>query len=338
MSANVLVTRRIPDESIRMLDTACGVVDVNPHDRAMTRTEFLKAVRGRDGLLCLLTEDIDDEVLDIAPGLKGIAMYAVGYNNVDVDACTRRGIPVTNTPDVLTDTTADIAWALIFATARRVAEGDRFVREGRFTGWGPLLMLGADVSGKTLGIIGAGRIGTATARRAAGFSMPVVYASRRRNEAIERLGARFRTLDDLLRESDFVSLHVPLTPETTHLISDRELDRMKPSAYLINTTRGPVVDEKALVRALRGGAIAGAGLDVFEREPELEPGLTELENAVLLPHVGSGTVATRIKMGNTAAANLIAMVSGEDPPNCVNPEWKQHRTRVTGQPLKPSTP
>ena len=325
MNSNVLVTRRIPDESIRMLEAACGVVDVNPHDRALTRGEFLEAVRDRDGLLCLLTEDIDDEVLDISPGLKGVAIYAVGYNNIDVDACTRRGIPVTNTPDVLTDTTADVAWALMFAAARRVAEGDRYVREGRFTGWGPLLMLGSDVTGATLGIVGAGRIGTATARRAAGFSMPIVYASRRRNEAMEDLGARYLPLDDLLRESDFVSLHVPLTPETTHLIGERELDLMKPTAYLVNTTRGPVVDEKALVRALRGGVIAGAGLDVFEREPELEPGLADLENVVMLPHVGSGTVATRIRMGNTAAANLIAMVNGADPPNCVNPEWKAHR-------------
>jgi len=326
VNSNVLVTRRIPDESIGMLKGACGVVDVNPHDRAMTRAEFLEAVQGRDGLLCLLTEDIDDEVLDISPGLRGVAIYAVGYNNIDVDACTRRGIPVTNTPGVLTDTTADIAWALIFATARRVAEGDRFVRSGRFTGWGPLLMLGSDVTGKTLGIVGAGRIGTATARRAAGFSMPVVYASRKRNATIEGTGARYLPLDDLLRESDFVSLHVPLTPETTHLIGARELDLMKPTAYLINTTRGPVVDEKALVQALRNGLIAGAGLDVFEREPELEPGLADLENAVILPHVGSGTVATRLRMGNMAAANLIAMVNGEDPPNCVNPEWKQFRT------------
>ena len=326
MNSNVLVTRRIPDESIGILEAACGVVDVNPHDRAMTRDEFLASARGRDGLLCLLTEDIDDEVLDLSPGLKGVAIYAVGYNNIDVDACTRRGIPVTNTPDVLTDTTADIAWALMFATARRVAEGDRYVREGRFSGWGPLLMLGSDVTGATLGIVGAGRIGTATARRAAGFSMPIVYASRRRSEAIERVGARYLPLDDLLRESDFVSLHVPLTTETTHLISERELELMKPTAYLINTTRGPVVDEKALVRALRDGVIAGAGLDVFEREPELEPGLADLENVVMLPHVGSGTVATRIRMGNTAAANLIAMVNGADPPNCVNPEWKEYRT------------
>ncbi len=326
MNSNVLVTRRIPDESIGMLEAAFGVVDVNPHDRAMTREEFLAAARDRDGLLCLLTEDIDDEVLDLSPGLKGVAIYAVGYNNIDVGACTRRGIPVTNTPDVLTDTTADVAWALMFAAARRVAEGDRYVREGRFSGWGPLLMLGSDVTGATLGILGAGRIGTATARRAAGFSMPIVYASRRRSEAIERLGARYLPLDDLLRESDFVSLHVPLTPETTHLISERELDLMKSTAYLINTTRGPVVDEKALVRALRDGVIAGAGLDVFEREPELEPGLADLENVVMLPHVGSGTVATRIRMGNTAAANLIAMVNGADPPNCVNPEWKEYRT------------
>ncbi len=326
MNSNVLVTRRIPDESIGMLEAALGVVDVNPHDRAMTREEFLASARDRDGLLCLLTEDIDDEVLDLSPGLKGVAIYAVGYNNIDVDACTRRGIPVTNTPDVLTDTTADVAWALMFATARRVAEGDRYVREGRFSGWGPLLMLGSDVTGATLGIVGAGRIGTATARRAAGFSMPVVYTSRRRNATIECVGARYLPLDDLLRESDFVSLHVPLTPETTHLISERELDLMKSTAYLINTTRGPVVDEKALVRALRDGVIAGAGLDVFEREPELEPGLADLENVVMLPHVGSGTVATRIRMGNTAAANLIAMVNGADPPNCVNPEWNEYRT------------
>ncbi len=308
-----------------MLEAACGVVDVNPHDRAFSREEFLEAVRERDGLLCLLTEDIDDEVLDISPGLRGVAIYAVGYNNIDVDACTRWGIPVSNTPGVLTDTTADIAWALIFATARRVAEGDRFVRDGRFTGWGPLLMLGSDVTGSTLGIIGGGRIGTATARRAAAFSMPVVYTSRRRNATIECVGARYRPLDELLKESDFVSLHVPLTPDTTHLIGARELDLMKPTAYLVNTTRGPVVDEKALVQALRNGVIAGAGLDVFEQEPELEPGLADLENVVMLPHVGSGTVSTRVRMGNMAAANLIAMVNGEDPPNCVNPEWKQYR-------------
>jgi lactate dehydrogenase-like 2-hydroxyacid dehydrogenase len=308
-----------------MLETACEVVEVNPHDRALTRREFLEAVRGRDGLLCLLTETIDDEALDAAAGIRGIANYAVGYNNIDVAACTRRGIPVSNTPGVLTDTTADLAWALMFAVARRVVEGDRMVRSGGFIGWGPLMMLGTDITGKTLGIIGGGRIGTATAARAAGFSMRVLYTSRHRHEPIEALGAQYRSLDGLLREADFVSIHVPLTPETTHLIGARELSLMKPTAFLINTARGPIVDEKALVAALRERRIAGAGLDVFEREPELEPGLTDFDNVVLLPHVGSATVATRVKMGNTAAANLIAMLAGEDPPNCINPDWKQYR-------------
>ena len=325
MSTNVYVTRRIPDESIRMLEDACDVVDVNPHDRALTRTEFLEVVQGRDGLLCLLTETVDDEVLDAAAGVKGVANYAVGFNNIDVDACTRRGIPVSNTPDVLTDTTADLAWALMFSVARRIVEGDRYVRDGKFKGWGPLMLLGDDLTGKTLGIVGGGRIGMATAARAVGFSMPVLYTSRNRHEDIEAIGAQYRSLDDLLQASDFVSIHVPLMPETTHLIGSRELNLMKSTAYLINTARGPIVDEKALVTALRNGIIAGAGLDVFEREPELEPGLADLDNAVIVPHVGSGTVATRIKMGNKAAINLIAMVKGEEPPDCVNPEWKQGR-------------
>jgi len=325
MSTNVYVTRRIPDESIRMLEDACDVVDVNPHDRALTRTEFLEAVQGRDGLLCLLTETVDDEVLDAAAGVKGVANYAVGFNNIDVDACARRGIPVSNTPDVLTDTTADLAWALMFSVARRIVEGDRYVRDGKFKGWGPLMLLGDDLTGKTLGIVGGGRIGMATAARAVGFSMPVLYTSRNRHEDIEAIGAQYRSLDDLLQASDFVSIHVPLMSETTHLIGPRELNLMKSTAYLINTARGPIVDEKALVSALRNGIIAGAGLDVFEREPELEPGLADLDNAVIVPHVGSGTVATRIKMGNKAAINLIAMVNGEEPPDCVNPDWKQHR-------------
>jgi len=301
------------------------VVDVNPHDRALTRSEFLEAVKGRDGLLCLLTETVDDEVLDAAAGVKGVANYAVGFNNIDVDACTRRGIPVSNTPDVLTDTTADLAWALMFSVARRIVEGDRYVRDGKFKGWGPLMLLGDDLTGKTLGIVGGGRIGMATAARAVGFSMPVLYTSRNRHEDIEAIGAQYRSLDDLLQASDFVSIHVPLMPETTHLIGPRELNLMKSTAYLINTARGPIVDEKALVSALRNGIIAGAGLDVFEREPELEPGLADLDNAVIVPHIGSGTVATRIKMGNKAAINLIAMVKGEEPPDCVNPEWKQGR-------------
>ncbi|MBM3263316.1 MAG: D-glycerate dehydrogenase [candidate division Zixibacteria bacterium] len=325
MGYNVYVAQRIPDESIRLLEAECETVEVNPHDRPLTRAEFLKAIRGRDGLLCLLTETVDEEALDAAVGVRGIANYAVGFNNIDVAACTRRGIPVSNTPGVLTDTTADLAWALMFAVARRVVEGDRMVREGRFTGWGPLMILGTDITGKTLGIVGGGRIGRATAARAAAFSMKTLYYSRQRHPEIEAVGAQYRLLDDLLRESDYVSIHVPLNKETIHLISARELALMKPGAFLINTARGPVVDEKALVAALREGRIAGAGLDVFEREPELEPGLADLENVVLLPHVGSATVETRIKMGNMAATNLLAMIRGEEAPNCINPEWKNFR-------------
>lgn len=325
MGTNVYVTRKIPEESIRILEAACDVVDVNPHDRALTRDEFLNEVRGRNGLLCLLTETIDDEALDAAAGIKGVANYAVGYNNIDVPAATRRGIPVSNTPGVLTDTTADLAWGLMFAIARRIVESDRFVRDGKFHGWDPLMFLGTDITGQTLGIVGGGRIGAATAKRAAGFSMRVLYTSRNRHDEIEAIGAEYRSLDDLLRESDYVSIHTPLSTETTHLIGERELNLMKPSAFLINTSRGPVVHEAALVQALRENRIAGAGLDVFEREPELEPGLAELDNVVIVPHIGSASTATRTAMGNVAATNLIAMLRDEDPPNCVNPEYLTYR-------------
>jgi glyoxylate reductase len=321
MTSNVYVTRKIPEESIEILRAACDIVDINPHDRALSRDEFLSEIEGRDGLLCLLTETVDDEALDAAKGVRGIANYAVGYNNIDVPAATRRGIPVSNTPGVLTDTTADLAWGLMFAVARRIVESDCFMREGRFHGWDPLMLLGTDITGKTLGILGGGRIGAATARRAAGFSMPVVYHSRNRHPEIEGLGAEYRSMDALLQESDYVSIHTPLTDETTHLIGSRELGLMKPSAFLINTSRGPVVDEAALVDALRRGKIAGAGLDVFEREPDMEPGLADLDNVVIVPHIGSGTVATRTAMGNMAATNLIAMLRGENPPDCVNPDY-----------------
>ena len=246
MSTNVYVTKLIPEESLQILREACEVVDVNPHDRALTRNEFLAAVRGRDGLLSLLTESVDDEALEAAAGIRGIANYAVGYNNIDVAAATRRGIPVSNTPGVLTDTTADLAWGLMFAIGRRIVESDVFVRQGKFHGWDPLMFLGTDITGKTLGILGGGRIGAATAKRAAGFDMPLIYHSRNRHEEIEALGAQYRDLDTLLTESDYVSIHTPLTEETTHLIGSRELALMKPTAFLINTSRGPVVDEAAL--------------------------------------------------------------------------------------------
>ena len=286
----------------------------------MDRQKLLERIAGQEGLLCTITDRIDAEVLDRAPALKVIANYGVGFEHIDVDAATRRGIPVTNTPGVLTETTADLAFALILATARRVVEGDQRVREGKFQYWAPLLFLGQEVSGKTLGIIGMGRIGQAVARRAAGFGMKLLYHSRTRLSPAEEqeLRASFQPLETLLREADFVTLHVPLTPHTRHLIGSRELELMKHSAYLINTARGPVVDEAALVAALRQGQIRGAGLDVYEKEPELCPGLADLENVVLLPHVGSATVETRTRMALMAAENLLAGLRGDPPPNCLN--------------------
>ena len=321
MGWNVFVTRRIPQPGIDLLLEHCERVDVNPEDRVLTREERLEGVRGRDGVVCLLTDPMDEEVFEAAKGAKIFANYAVGYNNIDVEAATRHGVMVTNTPGVLTDATADMAWALLFAVARRIVESDRYNRAGKFKGWGPMLFLGGDITGQTLGIVGAGRIGTAMALRSVGFKMSVLYTDAVRNETLEReLGAEQVDLDELLRTSDFVSIHVPLMPETTHLIGARELDLMKETAYLINTSRGPVVDEKALVEALKAKKIAGAGLDVYENEPEMAPGLAELDNAVLAPHIASATVQTRTKMAMMAAGNLVAGLKGETPPNLVNPE------------------
>ncbi|EAX47745.1 D-isomer specific 2-hydroxyacid dehydrogenase, NAD-binding [Thermosinus carboxydivorans Nor1] len=318
---NVYVTRRIPDTALDVLRQRCNV-EVNPEDRVLTRDELLAKVTGRDAVLCLLTDTIDDAVLAAAgKQCRIFANYAVGYNNIDVAAATKRGIFISNTPDVLTAATADMAWALLFAVARRVVEGDKFTRAGKFHGWGPLLMLGQEVTGKTVGIIGAGRIGAAFARRAKGFDMKILYTGRSRKPDFEReTGATYVDFDTLLREADFISLHVPLTPETYHLIGERELKLMKPTAILINTARGPVVDEKALVAALRRGEIWGAGLDVFENEPALAEGLAELDNVVIPPHLGSATLETRTKMGLVAVENILAALDGRMPPNCLNPE------------------
>ena len=317
----VLVTGRLPEEVMGVIRKEHHV-EAHGEDRPMERQGLLGLVGDRDGLLCMITDRVDEEVLDRAPQLKMIANLAVGYDNIDVAAATVRGILVSNTPGVLTDATADITFALILATARRVVEGDRRTRAGEFRFWAPLQFLGREVSGKTLGIIGLGRIGKAVAKRAQGFDMQILYHSRRRLEVSEenRLGVSYADFNGLLEQSDFVSLHVPMTHETRHLIGLRELGAMKPSAYLINTSRGPVVDEPALLEALRGGRIGGAGLDVYENEPSVTPGLTELKNVVLLPHVGSATIETRTRMGLKAAENLLAGLRGKRPPDCLNPE------------------
>lgn len=324
----VYVTRLLPGEALSRLEGECEV-EVNPEERAPTKEEIIEHVRDKDGLLCLLTDKVDSEVMDSAPNLKVISNYAVGFDNIDVKAATERGIVVTNTPGVLTETTADLAWALLMAVARRIVEADKFTREGKFKGWSPTLLLGSDVYGKTLGIIGFGRIGRAVARRAKGFEMRVLYYDiERAPEEVEReLNAQYVDLEALLKEADYISIHAPLTPETHHMIGERELKMMKPTAYLINTARGPIVDERALVRALKEGWIAGAALDVYENEPELTPGLAELPNVVLAPHIGSASAETRTKMAEMAVSNLLSVLKGERPENIVNPEvWGRRRT------------
>ena len=317
----VLVTRRLPDKAMRLLYETCEV-ELNPYDRVMTEDEIIQGVSDKQGLLCLLTDTVNAAIMDAGKNLEIISNYAVGFNNIDVKAATERRILVTNTPGVLTETTADLAWALLMATARRIVEADGFMRRGDYKGWGPMLLLGGDVYGKTLGLVGMGRIGCAMARRAIGFNMRVLYYDvNRLSEDEERdLNLEYADFDEVLKESDFVSLHVPLVPSTKHLIGARELSLMKPTSYLINTSRGPVVDEKALVEALRFRRIAGAGLDVYENEPMMAPGLAQLDNAVLLPHIASASVDTRTKMGTMAVSNLIAGLAGKLPPNCVNPE------------------
>lgn len=321
MARKILVTGRLPEEIIAGL-AARFEVTAQHEDRPMERQRLLASIGDREGLLCMITDAVDKELLERAPHLKMIANMGVGYNNIDVTAASARGIPVSNTPGVLTEATAELAFALLLAVARRVVEGDRSVRAGEFKYWAPFLFLGTEVSGKTLGIIGMGRIGQAVAQRARSFNMSVLYCNRRRIEASEeeKLGARYASLKELLATSDFVSLHVPLTAETRYLIGRNELAQMKSSAYLINTSRGPVVNETELLAALESKRIAGAGLDVYEHEPALTPGLTLLDNVVLLPHVGSATLETRMRMAKIAVQNLIAGMRGESPPNLVNPE------------------
>jgi glyoxylate reductase len=318
----IVVTRRLPEPALEWLREA-GDTWVSPHDRPLDASELREAVAGADAVLTLLHDRVDGALLDAAgEQLRCVANVAVGFDNVDVAAASERGVVVTNTPGVLADATADLTMALILAVTRRVGEGERWVRAGRSWSWGMFFLLGAGLTGKTLGVVGLGGIGRAVARRALGFGMEIAYTSPRRAPAeVEDAlgGARHVALEELLRTSDVVTLHCPLTPATHHLIDARALSLMRPSAFLVNTARGPVVDEAALVEALRGGALAGAGLDVYEHEPDVHPGLLELDNVVLLPHLGSATVETRTAMAMLAAENAIAVLEGRHPPTPVNP-------------------
>lgn len=317
----VFITRNIPSSAIELLKKSCDV-EINTLDRVLDKQELIEKVKGRNAILCLLTDTIDDEVFQAAGSQCRIfANYAVGYNNIDIQAANRRKIVITNTPGVLTDATADLSWALLFSVARRIVEADRFTREGKFKGWAPELFLGLDITGKTLGVIGAGRIGSNFARKAKGFSMKILYYDVKRNFEFEKeTGAKFVELEILLKDADFISVHVPLLPQTQHLIGEKEFSMMKKTAILINTSRGPVIDEKALVDALKKGKIWGAGLDVYENEPAIEPDLFSLDNVVLLPHIASATIETRTRMAIMAAENILAFFRGEIPPNIVNPE------------------
>ncbi len=317
--SKIFVTREIPEIGINLLKEKDHEVSIGPEDK-ISKEELLEGVKGVDAILSVLTEKIDGEVMDAAgEQLKIIANYAVGYNNIDVAEAKKRNIIVTNTPGVLTEAVAEHTIAFLFAIAERIVEADRFTRAGKYKAWGPKMLLGADIQGKTLGIIGLGRIGSAVAQRMQdGFDVKIIYHDLKRNEELEeKFGMEYRELDDLLKESDFVSLHTALTDETRHLINAEKLALMKPSAYLINTARGPIVDEAALVEVLKEKKIAGAALDVFENEPELAPGLVDLDNVVLTPHIASATEGTRNKMSEIAANNVIAVLDGKEPLNPV---------------------
>jgi glyoxylate reductase len=318
--ARIVVTRRIPEPALDLLRTA-GDVWVSAHDRPLARDELLEAVAGADAVVALLHDQVDVALLTAAgPGLRIVANVAVGYDNIDVEAATDRGVLVTNTPGVLTDATADLAMALILMVTRRLGEGERLIRARAPWRWHMFMMLGSGLQSKTLGIVGLGAIGQATARRARAFGMDVVYAQRSQAPAAVEgaIDARRCELDELFATADVVSLHCPMTPQTRHLVDARRLRQMRSSSYLVNTARGPIVDEAALAMALRHGDIAGAALDVFEREPEVEAELLRLDNAVLVPHLGSATLETRTEMAMLAARNVIASLKGAAPPTPVN--------------------
>ena len=322
----ILVTQKVPDPAYPLLE-AIGDVEANMEEGVIwPYEELMRRGPGHDYIYSLLTDNIDANFLqacaDASPRLRMVANMAVGFNNIDVEAATRLGIAISNTPGVLSDTTADLAFALLMATARRIPEAERYLRAGKYTGWGPLLFCGAEVHHSTLGLIGAGRIGKLVAKRARGFDMKVLYYDvyRMSPEDEQEYHLTYLPMDDVLQQSDFISVHTPYMPSTHHLISDREFSLMKPTAILINTARGPIVDEKALVRALQNNTIAGAGLDVFENEPAVEPELVTMENVVILPHIASASLKTRTLMATMASDNIVAHFHGERPPNILNPE------------------
>lgn len=319
----IYITRKIPESGLNLLADFFGNNSIRYFNEPnpIPREVLLKEIKGCDALLTMLTDKIDAEVMDTAgPQLKIIANYAVGYDNIDVKEATKRKICVTNTPGILTETTADLAWALILASARRLGEGERLVRASQWAGWNPTLLLGVDVYGKTLGIYGMGRIGQAVAKRAMGFNMRVIYCDINEVSLPSEIKATRVDKEILLRESDFISIHCPLTPQTYHSFKYEDFKKMKRTACIINTARGAVIDEEALAKALKEGLIFSAGLDVFEKEPEIHPELLTCPNAILIPHLGSASIETRSKMAEVAAKNIIARLKGEVPPNLINPE------------------
>jgi glyoxylate reductase len=320
---NIYITRPLPVQGLDLL-SECNV-EMNGEDRGLTKDEFLAKIKDRDAVL-VVSNTIDEGICRaVKSKCKIFANYGVGYNHIDVESATRHGIYVSYTPDVVTDATADLSWALLLATARRIVECDTFVRSGKKV-WSPMNLMGTQVTGKTLGIIGGGRIGQAVALRAQGFRMNVIYTDIQKMPAFEAATAgKFVDKDTLLKSADFISVHVPLLPSTRHLLGAKEFKLMKKTAILINAARGPIVDEKALVEALREGQFAGAGLDVFEQEPDLMDGLSELPNVVLAPHVGTSTTEIRIEMAVVCAKNIIAAMSNQIPPNCLNPQAKSNK-------------
>lgn len=317
----VYVTRPIVEEGIALLNTYFDVT-VQPEERDLTKEEFLENIKGYDGVLCMLTNPVNEETFAAAPSVKVFANYAVGYNNIDVKAATNHQVYITNTPDVLSEATAEVAWSLLMGVSRHLVAADAFTRKGLFTGWDPKGFLGVPISGKTLGVIGAGRIGQTFAYMSRGFNMPILYNARTPKPEFEKnIDATYTDIPTLMKKSDFIAIHCPYTPETHHLIGEKELLMMKETAVFINTARGPIVDEAALYKVLKEKRIFGAGLDVYEKEPELYPGLTDLDNVILLPHIGSGTFKSREDMALLAAGSIVDILhKGIIPDNCLNKE------------------